>query len=471
MAQNNRTPKNLESMMAAAGGPLNLLRGTNLGSRPNVPLTITALFPGIPPEFTNWRDEARAWQNSCALLEQSYHMTEIHLRGSQIIEFLSEVAVNKFDPFPVMRGKQLVLVGHDGYMLGDAVLFREAEDFCRLVGALPLVNEWILYNLEESNYDVEATKDEAHWFGSGSRDVFRVQIQGPNALDLMQEVTDGTLPEIKFFNIGEFQIAGKSVRALRHGMAGAAGYEIYGAWDDQQAVREALETTGVKYGLRKVGAIAYPLTAVESAWLPIPLPAIFHTAQMKPYREWLDNFFIETIPASLGGSFVSDDITDYYVDPIEVGYKGLIDFDRNFIGRDALLEKANKQKRKKVTLEFIDDDVASVIKDSLFPCEGLPSKYMDLPLPIYSTFQSDAIMRNGNVVGISRWPAFCVNADHLLSISLVNIDDAEPGTDVTLLWGEPNSPRATVEKHELREIRAKVRPAPYFEKVIKSGPQ
>ncbi|GLS40050.1 hypothetical protein GCM10010869_56470 [Mesorhizobium tianshanense] len=72
MAMTNETPKSLESILDAAGGPVNLLRGSNLGPY---------RFPVIPPEFTNWRDEVRAWKDGCALLEQSYHMTELHLRG------------------------------------------------------------------------------------------------------------------------------------------------------------------------------------------------------------------------------------------------------------------------------------------------------------------------------------------------------------------------------------------------------
>ena len=103
-----------------------MLRSSNLG-----PDT----FRPVPAAFTNWRDEVRAWKDSCALLEQSCHMTELHLRGSEIIPLLSMIAVNKLDTFPVMRAKQLVLAGHGGYMIADAIVFREAEDFCRTVGA------------------------------------------------------------------------------------------------------------------------------------------------------------------------------------------------------------------------------------------------------------------------------------------------------------------------------------------------
>lgn len=451
-------PKSLETAIKEAKGPVNLLRNSPLGPYQ---------FPAIPLEFTNWRDEVRAWKNSCALLEQSYHMDELHLRGAKIIPFLSELAVNKFDPFPVLRAKQLVIAGHDGYYLGDSIIFREAEDFVRVVGS-QFTLDWLAFNIEKGGYDVEAKRDESfNTRSSGTRDVYRVQVQGPNAVPLMREVTGGSLPDIKFFHVAELKIAGKTVRALRHGMAGELGFEIYGPWDDQKTVREALEKTGEKYGMRKIGAHAYSTNCTESGWVPLPVPAIYHTEKMKPFREWLKAFSLEGL-VSLGGSFVSNDITDYYCDPIELGYKGLIDFNRDFIGRDALRERAKAPRRTKVTLELSDEDVLAVIKDSLFPGKGAPAKFLSMPTQLYATFQYDAIMKNGNVAGISLWPIYSANANKFLSLSIVDVEHAQPGTEVTLLWGEPNSQRKAVEKHQVREIRAKVAPAPYFEKVIKT---
>ena len=134
----------------------------------------------------------------------------------------------------------------------------------------------------------------------------------------------------------------------------------------------------------------------------------------------------------------------------------LIDFDRNFIGRDALVQKKENQRRTKVTLEWSDEDVASLINDSLFPHGGAPTKYLNMPMPMYATFESDAVMKDGKVVGVSQWPSYTANANHFISLGLVDIENAEPGAEVTLLWGEPDSQRPTVEGHQLREIRAKV---------------
>lgn len=92
-------------------------------------------------------------------------------------------------------------------------------------------------------------------------------------------------------------------------------------------------------------------------------------------------------------------------------------------------------------------------------------------MPMYATFQWDSIMKNGKVAGISTWPSFSANANHFISLALVDVEHAQLGREVTLIWGEPDSRRNTVEKHQLREIRAKVAPASYFEKVIKTAKQ
>lgn len=455
---NERT--SLETLINNAGGAVPLLRGSAIGPY---------VFPGIPPEFTNWQEEVRAWHHGVALLELSYHMAELHLRGPGALELLKRVAINKFDPFKVLRGKQVVVANPDGYMIGDAILFREEEEFFRVVGA-PFAADWIEYQASISGLAVEVTRNVSWSVKQAPRDVFRIQVQGPDALALMREATDGTLPEISFFGIGEFRIADVNVRALRHGMAGEPGYEIYGPWDQQQAVRDALEKHGERYAMRKVGALAYSTTGTQSGWMPMPLPAIYDGAAMKPYREWLDQYYLESV-ASLGGSFQSERIGDYYVDPVEVGYGMLADPNRDYIGRDAVLERVASPRRKKVSFVWNEDDVTDALRSGLFDGPKSRAKTINIPNPMYSTFQYDAVMRGGDVVGLSQWCCHTPNGPTFLSLGTVDMADAEPGTELTLLWGEPESRRQTVEPHTLREIRVKVAPAPYFEKVIKTVQQ
>jgi len=114
---------------------------------------------------------------------------------------------------------------------------------------------------------------------------------------------------------------------------------------------------------------------------------------MRPYRDWMTPMNLEVM-GSLGGSLVSDNILDYYADPIEVGYGPLVDFDHDFIGRHALAEKIKSQKRKKVTLVWSEGDVTDVIRSSLFAVDS-NGKFMNMPLSVYSTFQCDEVTKNG----------------------------------------------------------------------------
>lgn len=449
---------NLEEMLAAAGGPVSLLRSSSSGSH---------LFPGIPPEFTNWRDEQRAWKSACALLESSFHMTHSYIKGPQAKALLTRIAANKIGAFPVNRAKQLITASPDGYLIADGICFHTADDVYR-IAAGPTISDWVQFNVESGGYDVEFDRDETIGIRGGEPRIYAYQIQGPHALALMNEVSEGSLPPIAFFGIGEFKIKGRPVRALRHGMAGEAGFEIFGPWADQQVIMEALLAAGERYNLRKVGALAFPTSSLESGWMATPLPGIYHSAQMKPFREWLTPTHRAAL-ASLGGSLESEDIRDYYMDPIELGYGGFVDLDADFIGRDALAQKLHNPRRKKVTLVWNPDDVMAVMRDSLYKTDA-PARFLKMPLSIYATYQCDEVVKDGRRAGVSQYAGFSANAQEMLSLSLVNIEHSEPGTDVIVRWGEPNSRRPTVEKNVLHEIRAKVAPAPYFQKNIKKDP-
>ena len=449
--------RNLEEMVGASGGPVNLLRSSSYGSH---------VFPGIPPEFSNWRDEQRAWRDSCALIESSYHMTNLYFRGPDAKALLTRIGANKIGDFPANRGKQLIAASPDGYLIADGICFHTADDVYR-VSAGPTISDWVQFNIETGGYDVEFDRDETTGIRGGEPRQYVYQIQGPHALELMNEVTGGTLPKIGFFGIGEFQIRGRPVRALRHGMAGAPGFEIFGPWTDQPVVMEALMTVGEKYALRKVGALAFPTSSIESGWMATPLPAIYDGEAMRPFREWLTPSSRPAL-ASLGGSLESDDIHDYYMDPVEVGYGPFIDFDQDFIGRDALAEKIKNPRRKKVTLVWNQDDVMEVMRHSLFSADD-PARFIKMPLAIYATYQCDEVVKDGRRVGVSQYAGISANAHEMLSLSLVDVEHSEPGTEVTVRWGEPNSRRSTVERNVAYEVRAKVAPSPYFQKKIKAA--
>jgi vanillate/3-O-methylgallate O-demethylase len=95
--------------------------------------------------------------------------------------------------------------------------------------------------------------------------------------------------------------------------------------------------------LHLVGARAYSTNTLESGWIPSPLPAIYSGGGMlQEYRDWLGADSYEAV-GSIGGSFVSDNIEDYYVNPFELGYGFYIGWKTDFIGKDALVKMKDQR--------------------------------------------------------------------------------------------------------------------------------
>jgi vanillate/3-O-methylgallate O-demethylase len=428
--------ESLAAAIARVGNPVELLRNSQI--RPHT-------FP-VRAEFTNWRSEQRAWRESCALLDQSHHMTDLYISGPDALKLLRDVGVNSFENFGVNKAKQYVAVNEAGYLIGDAVLFHLEDELFDLVGH-PMVLDWVQFHLETGTYDRKA----------GPPKVYRYELQGPTAVAVLEKASGAPLPPTKFFQMADFTIAGHRVRGLRHGMAGQPGFELFGPWAEGDAVLDALLAAGEEHGLVRAGAKAYSTANLESAWVPAPFPAIYSDDERsKAYREWLP---VEAM-GSLAGSMDSADITDYYVTPYDIGYGRTVAFDHDFIGRAALEEIAKNPPRTKVTLVWNSDDVTDAIGSLYRPGPG--AKYIELPKARYGLHHSDKVLVNGEPAGISMDCGYISNDRLMISLATIDLAHAEPGTEVTVVWGEnPNSTKPAVENHVQREIRATVAPAPF----------
>ncbi len=446
--------KNLEEAIQKAGSPVQLLWESQAPP---------AVVPRVVQEFTNWRDEQMAWRRTAVIFDQSHHMADLNIKGPDALKLISRLAVNSVAKFPVDMAKQFVAVSYDGYVIGDNILFHLEEDEYQAVGIPPSIN-WLHFHAATGGYDVRVWRDDNSLYRKGDPVLYRYQVQGPGAMDVIREATGQEPPKLRFFHMTRLKIAGKEVRALRHGMAGEPGLEMWGPWKDNDVVHAALLEAGKKHGMIQVGGRAYHTNALESGWLPRPLPAIYSGEKMKPYREWLpENAYETTSP--LGGSFYSKNIEDYYFTPYELDYGRIIGFDHDFIGRAALekmVADGKTERRKKVTFVWNGDDTAAAY-GSIFH-KGPGAKFINLPMSLYDTFHADRVEANGKVVGLSTWTGYSANERAILSLGTIDAALAAPGTEVTIVWGEDKpSSKAQVEDHVPFKIRAKVMPAPLVE--------
>jgi glycine cleavage system aminomethyltransferase T len=284
----------LEDKIQEYGSPVNMLRNAKAGPYQ---------FP-VKSEFTNWRDEQEAWRKTAVLLDQSYHMTDHYIEGPDVKKLLSDLGANSFKNFGRDKAKQLLVCNYDGYVIGDAILFGLEEDKVNVVNR-PITGNWLQFHAETGGYDVVVDKDERSLVNPKPRKGYRYEVQGPSAWGILEKLNGGPISGFKFFGMGEITIAGRKVRALRHGMAGAAGLELFGPYEEGAEIKAAIIEAGEDFGLRQAGARTYSTVAHESGWIPSPMSAVYSGDRMKSYREWLPYDGYEA-SVSLGGSMVRE---------------------------------------------------------------------------------------------------------------------------------------------------------------------
>jgi len=447
-------PSNLEDKIAAAGNA-----HTMLWESLDPPIVSTP----VTPEFTNWRDEQQAWRTNAVLFDQSHHMADLNIKGPDALKLIRDTAINSVEKFPINSAKQYIAANADGQLIGDNILFRYEEDEFQAVGIPPTIS-WLEYHAKTGGYDVELSRDNPSYcrVGGGDPSVYRCEVQGPDAMKVIAEVLGEEPPQVKFFQGTRFTIGGKMVRALRHGMAGEPGFEFVVPWADREPVIAALLAAGEKHGMIKVGGRAYLTNSLESGWLPRPLPAFYSGQSTADFRKWLAADDVDA-KVSMGGSFYSENLDDYYFTPYDVGYGRVMRFDHDFIGREALEKIAaagGADARRKVTLKWNGDDMAKVWA-SMYQDE-IGAKYVNLPIAHYATYHYDRVESpDGALVGRSLHTGYSANFRSMLSVSVVDAAFAEPGTEVVVVWGEPTpSSKVQVENHRQFKVRATVHPAP-----------
>src|SRR5206468_4225639 len=139
--------------------------------------------------------------------------------------------------------------------------------------------------------------------------------------------------------------------------------------------------------------------------------------------------------AQLGGSFLSPKLEDYYVTPWDLGVERRMSFDYDFIGSEALEKAAQGPSRTRRTLVWNKADVARIFESLLEPAPAY--KLIRLPYASYAYQQYDEVRTpDGRIVGYSTMISYSSNEAKLLSMVMIDLDHAQPGTELVLTWGE-----------------------------------
>jgi len=392
------------------------------------------------PEYTDWIDESMSWKETCYIGDWSF-LWERRFWGPDALKLFSDISVNSFAKFDIGQSKHVIHCNEDGKVIHEGILSRLGQDEFMLFGRGCF---WADYKLRHGNYDAQ----------SKSEDWFNFQVSGPLAIHVVEKVANQPLRDVKFMHSGKIRICGHDVLALRQGMAGEIGFELQGPAEHAQQIHDAVMDAGREFGIRRLGGRAVFINHLEACFPTIITdycPAIFDDEMAEYRREFEAAMPAAASTFNIAGSFEANDITAWYRSPVELGWGKNIKFDHHFIGRAALEAEVANPRRVMRTLVWNADDLLDVYA-SLFRQER-PYDFMELPRDQRGFMYADKVLKDGKPAGISTSRGYSYYFRQMLSLCTIDVEHSEPGTDVTVVWGNPGSPQ--------KEIRAKVAPAPY----------
>jgi vanillate/3-O-methylgallate O-demethylase len=392
------------------------------------------------PEYTDWQDESLSWKETCYIGDWSF-LWERRFKGPDVLKLLSDVSVNSFEKFAVNQSKHVIHTTEAGKIIAEGIATRLSDDEVMLFGRGTF---WVDYKLRHGNYKVISKPD----------DWFNFQVSGPTAIHVVEKACGQSLRDVKFMHNGRVKIAGCDVLALRQGMAGEIGYELQGDMAKSQEVYQAIMEAGKEFGIRQLGGRTAFINHLEACFPTIVtdyLPAIFGEDMNDYLAEFKSAMPAFASTFNVAGSFEGNDISDWYRNPVELGWGKRVVLDHDFIGREALEKELADPKRTIRTLVWNAEDVADVYA-SLFR-EGPSYDFMEMPRDQRGFMYADKVLRDGQIVGVTTSRGYSYSFRKMLSLCTIDVQHAEPGTEVIVVWGNPGHPQ--------KQIRATVAPAPY----------
>jgi len=334
-------------------------------------------------------------------------------------------------------------------MLADGVLFRVDEKTYRTYWLAPVLS----YYVDTLGMDVQ---------GNWITDDFFFQIDGPKSLEIMEKVSQCNLHDLKFAQNKMIKVAGIDTRIHRLGMSGCLAYEMHGDRKDAETVFDAIVEAGRELGLRKLGSPQYCRNHTQGGypnqWIHYWYP--WHSSGeglSQHVNQCMNNNILaalNTYPYPFFGS-ASDDPQNAFLTPYDVDWASRIDYNHDFVGKEALLEIKKNPPRKVVTLEWNAEDIGTVFASQFLGTDVEPADEIitigdggDAP------FVMSKVIADGKMIGMTSGRTRDYYYRKMLSLAFIKKEYAVEGSELIVIWGAPGTPQ--------KEIRAKIARFPYY---------
>src|SRR2546423_10934762 len=165
------------------------------------------------------------------------HMGEIDVRGLDAVAFVNGLVSNDASKLTDGQAQYSALTTPEGTVIDDLLVYRMASDHLLLIvnaGTTDKDWDWIKSHHENENVELRNVSD----------DYCQIALQGPDAISILQKLTDVPLAEIKYYHFREGDVDGAPSIVSRTGYTGEDGFEVYAAPDKAEQLWKKILDAG-----------------------------------------------------------------------------------------------------------------------------------------------------------------------------------------------------------------------------------
>ena len=264
------------------------------------------------------RKEHMAVRNSVGWYYWTHQLLEV--TGPDAAAFLDKIYANPIANLKIGWERYTTMLNEQAEIIDDVVIFRlEDQKFWVSTLFLNKLVRWLEAHKGSADVSWRNVTPEYDMYA----------VQGPKAMEVVNAIVEKPVNDLKFFSFAANAVDGVPVIVNRAGFTGEkVGYEIYIAPDQQTMLEEKLKAAAAPFGGEQVTEFQI------MAW---------------------------TLPTEAGFYYMRDLM---HTNPLEVGLDKNIGWDKDFIGKEALLKiKENGIERVMVGYTMEDADVRIQGKD------------------------------------------------------------------------------------------------------------
>ncbi|MBX2904222.1 MAG: glycine cleavage system aminomethyltransferase GcvT [Chitinophagales bacterium] len=199
----------------------------------------------MPVTYSGLVAEHNQVRNSVGVFDVS-HMGEFILRGEKALDLIQLISTNDAAKLADGKVQYSCMTNNEGGIVDDLLVYRKnANEYYLVVNASNIEKDWNWIQQHNTfGVEMENISDNLSLFA----------VQGPNAIHVIQQLTDVNLSEISYYSFEVGKVAGvEDVIISCTGYTGAGGFELY-VWNkDAKKLWDAIFEAGKEFGILPCG--------------------------------------------------------------------------------------------------------------------------------------------------------------------------------------------------------------------------